>query len=529
MSKAPSPQPHDRLPYDPDAAPRGPSGVDGWAACDDFLHRLSGYGVPAADRFVMEHRHLRYPDVRRFFGSIAPDPMLGARNDAREPRGELGLPDQMPSSLAHALREICQLPEEHASHELHALATYVQNALRIDEDSDAPILPPWANRTRIIQGQHAFMTRLLPSVLALVCKSLIEAYSAPRPASVLNLSGELTALPYHRLLGTLQLLVTVSTHRSFEGPWYPALVAAQEMQLLHAGVRMNVAPRLVTPKTGRIERDRRGWSGPDDFTLWGGYEAFREGWPYRAEGTPAVDPPQVAVSQTDMLATIIAFGLFVVDGVDALGAPFEPDDAEAYWHLWRVFAVLKGIHPPGRPDDGSWVPETLDEARAFWATYQRHYVVGPTARSGDWVEEAKRTNPSGYALTSAHLRMLARLLKVELRWIPVSEKGWLHVVRYYVERMCGEAGGARVGMPKARYGWMTRLLVETGPGLWSKIWSRTDVETHASISRRFLAGLIGQVYGDRVVFPVPQTADDLREFVEHTRRKRPGEIPVEPH
>jgi hypothetical protein len=83
-------------------------------------------------------------------------------------------------------------------------------------------------------------------------------------------------------------------------------------------------------------------------------------------------------------------------------------------------------------------------------------------------------------------------------------------------------------MPKARYGWVTRHLIETLPGLWARIWSRTDVETHTSISRRFLAGLIGQVYGDRVVFPVPQTADDLREFVEHTQDRRPAKSVIEP-
>jgi hypothetical protein len=512
----PAGAPATSLPYDAAAAPSGPTRSAEWGAADELLRRLSGYGVPAADEFVMQHRTLKFGDVQKFFASIAPDPMLAATDNSRRQREALGLPAALPSSLGAALEEIAALPDDHVSQQLRALATYVHGALRLEGTRGAPQLPPWANRSRILKGQRAFMTRLIPGVLALVCKSLPEAYSAARPASVLNLSGELAQLPYHRLLGTLQLLVTVSTPYSFEGPWYPALVAAQEMQLLHAGVRMNVAPRLVQEKRGRVERTDTGWTGADDYVLWGGYDAFRAGWPVRRDASePAADPPQVVVSQTDMLATIIAFSLLVVDGVEALGTPLTEDDAEAYWHLWRVFAVLKGMHPPGKPDDGSWVPETLADARAFWQSYRRHYLAGPT----QWTEETPRAsreqNPSGYALTSAHLRMLARLVRVELPWLPVWESAWLRVMRFYVWRMSGEDGAARVGVPPARFGWLIGGLLGAVPRWWAWFWQRIDTDVHVAISRRFLASLIDQVYGARVVFPIPQTAQDLREFVQH--------------
>jgi hypothetical protein len=499
-----------------------PRGLAGWTQCAPFLRELSGQGVPDADAFVVQHRDLRYGDVHRFFGALAPDPMLGGHDTARAQRAALGLPDALPATLGLALREIIDLPAKHPSRPLHVLAAYMQSQLRCCNRCDAPQLPPWADRSRILQGQRAFMTRLLPSVLALVCKALPEAYSAARPASVLNLSGELAELPYHRLLGTLQLLVTVSTPNSFEGPWYPAFVAAQEMQLLHAGVRMNVAPRLAGPKTGRVERDARGWTGRDDYVLWGGYDAFRRGWPLTTgDEAQAVDPPQVVVSQTDMLATIIAFSLLVVDGLEALGVPLADDDAEAFWHLWRVFAVLKGLHPPGAPDNGDWVPATLDEARAFWRVYRTQYLAGPTTWRGDWLAEARTANPSGYALTSAHLRMLARLLRAELRWVPVGETQWLHVMRYYVHRLSGEEGAARVGVPRAPYHGLIRLLLERAPRWWARLWNRVDLDVHVATSRRFLTALIGQVYGERVVFPIPQTEQELRQFVEQTGRTRP--------
>jgi len=118
-------------------------------------------------------------------------------------------------------------------------------------------------------------------------------------------------------------------------------------------------------------------------------------WPVHPEQQPddATDIPgktvQVAVSQTDMLATIIAFALLLVDGLKTVEVSLSDDEAESYRHLWRVFAVAKGLPPPGQPDDGSWVPANLAEARAFWATDRRNNLKDPTRWSGDWQRRAR--------------------------------------------------------------------------------------------------------------------------------------------
>jgi hypothetical protein len=507
--------PLDALPYHPGNAPPGPAGVQGWEEAQAFLQRLSEFGVAEADRFVLHHRELRYRDVHTFFGAINPDPMLGGEDAARAQRQKLGLdPTCLPSSLADALREIEALDDRHVSAPLRALARYVQRALGICDGCDTPQLPEWADRSRMLLGQRAFMTRLMPAVLALLCKSLPEAYSAARPASVLMLSGELSNLPYHRLVGTMQLLVTVSTPFSFEGPWYPALVAAEEMQLLHAGVRMNVAPRLVDVARQAVDRGPSGWTG-DAYTVWPGYEAFRRGWPE----SDACDTPQVVVSQTDMLATIIAFSLLVVEGLDTLEVPMSDEEAEGFWHLWRVFAVLKGIHPPGQPFDGSWVPSTLAEAKAFWRCYRSLYLTGPTTWSNGWATQAREQNPAGYALTSAHLRMIASLLKGTFRYLPVRESQWLSLARWFVIRLGGEEGAARVGVPPVHLGAFTRGLVEHLPRRWERLLDRIDPGIHVAMSRYALSRMVGQVYGERVVFPVPQTVKDLQRFVEQPSPK----------
>ena len=507
--------PHDAPP------PRPPVTAADWQDRGSaFLRFLSTQGVPAADAFVREDGKLPYRDVHRFFGAINPDPTLGGRDLAAQQRRDLGLPaEPIPNSLADALAEIRALDEQHVSRALAALATYVQESLHFCEACDQPQFPPWVNRSLILRGQRAFMTRLLPSTIVLLCKSLPEAYAAPRPSAVLNLSRQLASLPYHRLLGTLQLLVTVSTPHSFEGPWFPAFVAAEEMQLLHAGVRSNVAPRMGAVVTGQVDRTLDAWTGADDYVLWGGYEAFRAGWPH-ADDRPGTEAgPQQVVSQADMLATIIAFSLLVVDGLRDLGVPFNEGDDEAFWHLWRVFALFKGIHPPGEPMSDAWLPRTLVEARAFWEAYRAEYYAPPIRWSTpDWQERARRDNPAGYALTSSHLIMLARFLHAVLP-LPVTAGWCLKVARWFVYRLCGEEGAARIGVPRVRLWPWERAAIEHLPRAITSWMERFDVGIQVAFGRWALTRLIGRVYGSRVIFPIPHTVDDLKRFVETTQLK----------
>lgn len=545
-------RPLDELPYDPKLAPSGPSRGE-WDRCEAFLEALSGIGVKHADEFVMTHRDLKFGAVHQFFGTICPDPMLSGtrpkpkrkkkkapsptrespadkeRRLLRERRAALGLTrtrtreqqiadpheDDLPNSLPDALNEFTQLEESHQSRPLTALAEYIQRELGLCAGCEAPRLPAWADRNRMLLGQRAFMTNLLPAVLVLLCKSLPEAYSAGRPAAVLMLSGELSDLPYHRLIGTMQLLVTVSTPYSFEGPWYPAFVAAEEMQLLHAGVRMNVAPRLATPQKQPVERAHGGWVG-QNYQVWPGYAAFTRGWPR----SDHAESRQVVVSQTDMLATIIAFSVLVIEGLETFGTPMTEEEADAYWHLWRVFAVLKGIHPPDRPHDGSWVPETLKDAREFWQTYRRMYLCGPKSREGNWAEKARLENPAGCALTSAHLHMIAKMLRKWLPYAPVSEARWLRIVRWYVELLSGEEGAARVGVPKSKLGAFWRGVAWRLPRKLETWLDKLDPNLHVALSSYLLVSLVNQEYGTRLVFPVPQTLQDLTQDNQSSIREK---------
>ncbi len=135
-------------------------------------------------------------------------------------------------------------------------------------------------------------------------------------------------------------------------------------------------------------------------------------------------------------------------------------------------------------------------------------------------DRARRENPSGYALASSHVNMLGSLLRQELRWLPLHERRWANVPRFCAEHLGGEEGAARLGLPPSTARPLVRLLLVDGPRLWARVWRRVDPGLHTAASRRFLTALVGKVYGPRLVYPIPHSAEDLRQFVLDTSARR---------
>lgn len=370
--------------------------------------------------------------------------------------------------------EGAEVPDS-APPELREFLRHIRTDTRRD---DGLPLPTWADREAILRGQLAFRERTLPCVLVMLCKSLVEGYAAPSMARILNLSGELRARPFHRLMGTLQLLQDVGSPGSFE-PGRVGPVVAKEMRLLHAGVRANVA------------RDAMGLDAHDAF----------------------VDTYGVPINQEDMLGTILGFSLLVVDGLKVLGVPFSPQEAEDYYHVWRVYGHLAGIQRDGLDDDADAMPPTLDEARAFYRTYHRHYV-GATDFSGGWRERSLVENRDGVELADAHVGMLRRIMP---RWMQTI----LHdrVPRIYIRELAGDVGCARVGVAPVTGHGLLRVAVEDLPRMWYRLWSRVSPSRHVKVSEWFFSDLIQVAYEDPITYTVPRTVDDLREFVEKGARE----------
>ena len=222
---------------------------------------------------------------------------------------------------------------------------------------DAAGLPADADRARLQRGGQAFLRNALPSVVVLLASSLPRGYAAPCLTEILSISGDLDRHPYERLMGVVQLLVDISDGDAF-GEHGKAIVTAKKLRLLHAGIR-------VLADTYR----------PD----------FRATY-------------QVPVNHEDMLATIMAFSYLLVDGIRRLGLPLGDDEAEDLYYLWRIFAQVMGIHPAGRPDDGSLVPANLTEAAEFYTAYVRRNNTMPDR------------NAYGVTLTTRNLAMMTQLL-----------------------------------------------------------------------------------------------------------------------
>ncbi|HEX7547214.1 MAG TPA: oxygenase MpaB family protein [Gemmatimonadaceae bacterium] len=362
------------------------------------------------------------------------------------------------------------------------------------ENCGAPELPSWVDRDRIIRGQQAFMERSLPAVLVMLCKSLPEGYAAPSMAKILNMSGDLRAIPFHRLMGTLQLLLNVSAPYSFERMGLGA-ISGQEMRLLHAGARSNVAPDVLGPE---------------------GYEAFVHQY-----GLP--------INQEDMAGTIIGFSLLVVEGLATLGLPLDPQVAEDYYYVWRVYAHLMGVRYPGAPDDTDCLPQSIAEAHAFYEAYKRHYV-GPTDYSEGWRERAIAANPDGVGLAEAHVRMLGRYVAGQhgggpgRRSIEIDatgfigsalEKAGIKAAEKYIHLLTGDAASARIGIePLAHIGLLGDLLAKV-PSWWEGIWHNADPGMHVAASEWLFGKLVRGTYEQGVVFPAPLTVDDLHELAKH--------------
>ncbi|MGV3709640.1 MAG: oxygenase MpaB family protein [Gemmatimonas sp.] len=347
---------------------------------------------------------------------------------------------------------------------------FVQTDRRLLLEKDLDKYPYGFDFDRVKRGERVFLDHAFFSAVVLLAKSLPEGYAAPCLSVLLNLSGNLRTNPYRRLMGVLQLVLDVSSTNGFEREGR-ALAAARQARLMHAGIR-RFAPRLL----------------PD-------YIATYRGQPVNLE---------------DMLGTIMGLSLLVIDGMPRLGDALPEQDAEDYYYLWRAFAVAMGIHPPGKHGSDEWVPETLNDARAFYASYERRHYVHDAAR-----------NPDGVALARENLAMLQHLLPRPLR-LP----GVRRIPELLMTQLIGDEGCRRVGLTPYRvpFGlhWLAvgTLRAMIGLGRWL---DRIDPEGkwHPTISEVLLQGMIRQQYGRQVTFEIPQSIKQVREMVQRRNAAAP--------
>ena len=316
------------------------------------------------------------------------------------------------------------------------------------------------DHAQVARGSAVFLRHALPSALILLAKSLPAGYAAPNLALILSLSDNLNRRPYRRLMGVLQLLVNLSGKANFTHGG-SGLITAQKLRLLHAGVRHLVPKHL-----------------PD----------YREKY-------------QVPSNLEDMLGTIMGFSLLVIDGLAELGHALPPEDAEDFYYLWRVFAILMGIHPPGAPHRGDFVPADVAEAHEFYRAYaRRHYR--PAAE-----------NPEGAKLAQSLLDMMNMMLPQT----PLRRLGMKIVPRIYMEMFLGREGMARVGIRPVRFLFLSKWLLKFTVRVWAWFWDKSDelsgnASIHENLSRIFFKTLIQRGVGHEVTFSIPDSMKELRKM-----------------
>ena len=209
-------------------------------------------------------------------------------------------------------------------------------------------LPPHLDVARLDRGGAAFFRNALPAVVAMLASSLPRGYAAPCLSEILPISSDLENGPFNRLMGVVQLLINISDTDAFAperaGRDHGAQTAAAARR--HPDHRASLSPSLS-----------------------------------RTVGVP--------VNLEDMLATIMGFSWLLVDGTKRLGVPFTEQEAEDNYYLWRVFALLMGIHPEGRPHDWSYIPKPERCRRVL------HVVCAPQRRDARWNESVWRRAGAG--------------------------------------------------------------------------------------------------------------------------------------
>jgi hypothetical protein len=323
-------------------------------------------------------------------------------------------------------------------------------------------LPAFVDSDRIARAEALFIRNVFPIALILLAKSLPEGYSAPNLSIILNVSGNLRAHPYHRLLSVLQMVLNVASLGGFSHGG-TALITAQKVRLLHAGIRHIIDERMPQYRAGH--------------------------------GIP--------VNLEDMLATIMGFSYLVITGMRILNCSLTRDEEEDLLYLWRIFALLCGIHPPGEPESMAWIPDSVDDAASFYALYARRHFT------------AAEANPDGVALAQANLAMLRDMVPPILRRLGLG-----FAPQLYMLHLAGTASCRRVGIAAIPGHAMLRGVLDVVPRLWFMLSravtaaeSGLGMHPRHSFSRMLFQHLIDDAFGDAVSFTVPVTITDFHKMV----------------
>jgi ER-bound oxygenase mpaB/B'/Rubber oxygenase, catalytic domain len=206
-------------------------------------------------------------------------------------------------------------------------------------------LPEWAEPEALRRGQEFFNAFGVHIAAALFCGSLPMSYTAVDGTQVLLQTEELLRHTGRRIAQTGEMLLDVmgandapgTVPFTFDAPSYRA---PRGVRLFHAAVRHML----------RNERD---------------YDRQKLGEP---------------INQEDLLGTLIAFTVVVIQALERFGVQMSEEQRDGYVRLWLTVGYLLGIDPAllgSRRHDGP-VPLDFDELVELEGTIARRHA-GPSS------------------------------------------------------------------------------------------------------------------------------------------------------
>ena len=179
---------------------------------------------------------------------------------------------------------------------------------------ERPALPDWADQDKLDRGAEFFGLWGIQLGLGLFLSSLPLAYASHDGVQVLALTADLETDTKRRVLESAQFVLDVTAPDGLQ-PGGVGYHSARHVRLMHAGVR-----HLITSPHSRVPKT-------DDPSVWPRWD---ESW-----GVP--------INQEHMLGAMLSFSSSLLHVLDSLDMEYDPEEAEAFCHLWNVVGWLLGV------------------------------------------------------------------------------------------------------------------------------------------------------------------------------------------
>jgi hypothetical protein len=329
--------------------------------------------------------------------------------------------------------------------------------------------PPWVKPAKIRQGQEFFKANKMEICAALFCASLPMTYTAARGARVLVETAELVSDVRRRIEETGRLLFDVMSPDPTGltlTPGSKGYTTVLAVRGFHAAIRKMLAEQEPWKSAWTVPMTHDESGSVIAITLDESEDVIAITLDESEDAAPDTDPrPEVPINQEDLLGTLAAFTVVVIESLAKMGVKVSDEERDAYLHTWLAVGYLLGIdydllrvHPLKRDLE----PLTYFEMQLLKDAIFRRQAA---------------PSPSGQILTRALIGLQEAALPRVLRPLPPAA----------IRRFIGDHAADMLEVPPA--GPVRVLLNAFGPA-----GSGTDWIKQGSVMRPQLRDMASQMY-----------------------------------